>query len=153
MNTNSNGIGNKFDGGKLMFSLLTRGLALPLKAVAAVLTYGCLKYSADSWKDVPDAKRRYEDALDRHLNDWKDGEICDRESGLPHLAHIACNTLFLMYLYMKDPTDLHAIGSTDWFEFNDPKEVMNKPDGKPIPVKKDCLVTIDYPHLQEDNRD
>ena len=140
----SNGIGNKFDGGKLMFSLLTRGLALPLKSVAAVLTYGFHKYSADSWKDVPDAKRRYEDALDRHLNDWKGGEICDKESGLPHLAHIACNTLFLMHLYMEDRTDLHAVDSTDWFTFNDPREVMNKPDGKPIPVAEDINVYNDY---------
>lgn len=136
----SNGIGNKFDGGKLMFSLLTRGLALPLKAIAAVLTYGCQKYAADSWKDVPDAKRRYEDALDRHLNDWKAGQTHDEESGLPHLSHIACNALFLMYLYMVYPKGEQI----NWFKFNDPREVMNKPDGKPIPVVKDINVYDDY---------
>ena len=126
MNTNSNGIGNKFDGGKLMFSLLTRGLALPLKSVAAVLTYGCYKYAADSWKEVPDAKRRYEDALDRHLNAWKSGETHDVESGLHHLSHIACNALFLMYLYMME----HTPELINWFDFNDPRKIDKQPIGK-----------------------
>ncbi len=87
----------KADKGKLLFSLLTRGLALPLRAVAAVLTYGAQKYEPESWKAVPDAARRYEDAMDRHLNQWKAGEQFDEESGLHHMAHIACNALFLLW--------------------------------------------------------
>lgn len=111
----TNGSGEKYDGGKLLFSLLTRGLASPLKTVAAVLTYGALKYSPGGWRDVPDAERRYEDALDRHLNAWKSGERFDDESGLHHLAHAACNTLFLLWFEMKkDP-------ARDFSLFNDPK--------------------------------
>lgn len=87
----------KADKGKLLFSLLTRGLALPLRAVAAVLTYGAQKYEPESWKAVPDAARRYEDAMDRHLNQWKAGEQFDDESGLHHMAHVACNALFLLW--------------------------------------------------------
>lgn len=98
--------GMKFDGGKLLFSCLTRGLAYPLKAVAAVLTYGAQKYAADSWQTVPDAERRYEDALDRHLNAWKMGEKFDEESGLHHLAHAACNALFLLWFQMKREPDM-----------------------------------------------
>lgn len=111
----SNGTGQKYDSGKLLFSLLTRGLAAPLRAVAAVLTYGAIKYSPGGWRDVPDARRRYEDALDRHLNAWKMGEQFDEESGLHHLAHAACNTLFLLWFAMVDDP------GRDFTYFNDPK--------------------------------
>lgn len=92
--------GLKFDSGKLLFSTLTRGLALPLRAVAEVLTYGAKKYARNSWQTVPNAKVRYEDALDRHLNEWRSGKSHDEESGLHHLAHAACNVLFLLYFEM-----------------------------------------------------
>jgi hypothetical protein len=90
-------LGAKHDEGKLKFSLLTRGLANQLKSVAKILTFGAKKYKADSWKCVPNAEQRYEDAMDRHLNAWKSGEDLDPESGLSHLSHIACNCLFLMW--------------------------------------------------------
>lgn len=109
-------LGAKYDGGKLQFSLLTRSLALPLRAVAAVLSYGALKYKAESWQHVPEARRRYEDALDRHLNAWKAGESHDEESGLHHLAHAACNTLFLLWFTMQDDK------GPKYFTFNNPKK-------------------------------
>jgi hypothetical protein len=109
--------GMKFDKGKLLFSALTRGLALPLRAVVAVLTYGAQKYAEDSWQDVPNGKRRYENALDRHLNAWKAGEEYDQESGLHHLAHVACNVLFVLWFVIKDTAD-----QDDHFTFNDPPE-------------------------------
>lgn len=108
-------LGAKYDGGKLLFRALTRGLALPLRAVAAVLTYGALKYKEDSWQHVPNGKARYESALDRHLNAWKAGEKCDEESGLPHIAHAACNALFLLWF---DITDGSIEG--DYTKFNTP---------------------------------
>lgn len=110
-------LGAKYDGGKLLFRALTRGLALPLRAVAAVLTYGALKYKEDSWQHVPNGKARYESALDRHLNAWKAGEKCDEESGLPHLAHAACNALFLLWFEITD-------GSIegDYTKFNAPPQ-------------------------------
>ena len=120
-----NSTGAKFDGGKLLFSLLTRGLALPLKSVVAVLTYGAAKYDAESWKDVPDAKRRYEDALDRHLNAWKAGETHDDESGLHHLAHAACNILFIMHFEMNRNVRLGE-QPDNWFKFNDSKDIAKK---------------------------
>jgi hypothetical protein len=113
--TLSDSLGAKYDGGKLLFRALTRGLALPLRAVAAVLTYGALKYKEDSWQHVPDAKARYESALDRHLNAWKAGEECDEESGLPHLAHAACNALFLLWFDITDGTI-----KGDYTKFNQP---------------------------------
>ncbi len=111
-------LGAKYDTGKLLFRALTRGLALPLRAVAAVLTYGAIKYKEDSWQHVPDAKARYESALDRHLNAWKAGEECDEESGLPHLAHAACNALFLLWFDITDGTI-----KGDYTKFNQPPKV------------------------------
>ena len=97
-------IGAKFDTGKLLFSLLFKGLALPLRCIAAVLTYGAQKYAADSWQQVPNGKQRYEDALYRHQNARAIGEVYDAESGLPHRAHEACNQLFLLWFDIQDGT-------------------------------------------------
>lgn len=99
----SQGVGMKHDAGKLLFGALMRGLARPLNFVAQVLTFGANKYDRDSWQTVPNAKVRYEDALYRHLNAWAMGEHKDPETGLPHLAHAACNILFLLHFDTEPP--------------------------------------------------
>lgn len=88
--------GRKFDGGKLEY-----GLTPPkaLEATVDVLTFGAQKYERDNWKYIDDAKRRYFDALQRHLWAWKQGEQNDPESGKHHLAHAMC---CLMFLYEHD---------------------------------------------------
>jgi hypothetical protein len=91
----------KDDSGKLLFGCLTRGLSEPLAELAKVLTFGARKYARDSWQSVPNARERYEDALQRHLNLWSSGESKDSESGLPHLAHASINILFLLYFELK----------------------------------------------------
>jgi hypothetical protein len=48
---------------------------------------------------VPDSKRRYFDAMQRHMWAWKEGEVNDPESGKHHLAHAMC---CLMFLYEHD---------------------------------------------------
>lgn len=88
--------GRKFDGNKLQYGLLP---PVALKATVDVLTFGAEKYEPDNWKHVPDSKRRYFDALQRHLWAWKEGEQMDPESGKHHLAHALCN---LMFLYEHD---------------------------------------------------
>ena len=88
--------GRKFDGGKLEYGLLP---PKALEAVVDVLTFGAQKYDRDNWKLVPDSKRRYFDALQRHLWAYKSGEILDQESGKHHLAHAMC---CLMFLYEHD---------------------------------------------------
>jgi hypothetical protein len=88
--------GRKFDGGKLEYGLLP---PQALKATVDVLTFGAQKYERDNWKSVPDSKRRYFDALQRHLWAWREGEILDPESGKHHLAHAMC---CLMFLYEHD---------------------------------------------------
>lgn len=98
----SNGQGAKYDSGKLLFRPLMHGLAVPLLAVAAVLSYGAQKYAEDSWQTVPDGKRRYEDAYYRHMNARALGEVYDPESGLPHRAHELCNLMFILYFEFQE---------------------------------------------------
>ena len=89
-------IGRKFDGGKLEYGLLP---PLALEETVKVLTFGAQKYERDNWQKVPDSKRRYFDALQRHVWAWKQGEQFDQESGIHHLAHAMC---CLMFLYEHD---------------------------------------------------
>lgn len=101
--TNSTqGVGPKHDAGKLRYSLIpveaTRG-------IAQVLTFGANKYAPNSWQLVPNAQERYLDALMRHLDDYRSGELIDKESSLPHLAHILCNASFLLYFQLKDTNE------------------------------------------------
>jgi hypothetical protein len=88
--------GRKFDGGKPQYGLLP---PLALKATVDILTFGAEKYEPDNWKYVPDSKRRYFDAMQRHMWAWKEGEANDPESGKHHLAHAMC---CLMFLYEHD---------------------------------------------------
>jgi len=85
--------GRKFDGGKLEYGLLP---PYALKATVDVLTLGAQKYERDNWKKVPDSKRRYFDAMQRHIWAWKEGEQNDPETGKNHLAHAMCCAMFLL---------------------------------------------------------
>jgi hypothetical protein len=97
--------GRKFDGGKLEYGLLP---PLALEETVRVLTVGAQKYERDNWIKVPDSKRRYFDALQRHLWAWKKGEIDDPETGLHHLAHAMCCLMFLYEHDVKYSTDKHV---------------------------------------------
>lgn len=90
----------KSDGGKPRFDLLDDGCPNALLAVTKVLTWAVdtKGYHPHSWREVPEASRRYRAALARHRNAIARGEVLDEESGLPHWAHAACCTLFLLEL-------------------------------------------------------
>ena len=84
--------GAKADTGKLRYDLLPPAA---VRELVRVLTYGAEKYSPNGWQQVPDAKARYTAALMRHFEALRAGEFFDPESGLPHLAHVLCNAVFL----------------------------------------------------------
>lgn len=85
--------GRKDDQGKRRWSLLPwRALGI----VVDVLNHGARKYDDNNWRKVPNARERYFDACQRHLNAWLLGETYDEETELPHLAHAACCVLFLL---------------------------------------------------------
>lgn len=88
-------VGKKNDEGKVRFDLLLPQFE---EAVAKVLTVGAEKYGANNWQNVEDGESRYYAALRRHINAYYMGEDNDPEDGLSHLAHAACNIMFLMHL-------------------------------------------------------
>lgn len=95
------GAGLKFDGGKAQPGLLIDGVPRALSRVADVLTFGAKKYKAHSWKQVENGQERYNDAKVRHQLAAGRGEVYDPESGIEHLAHEACNILFLLELMLE----------------------------------------------------
>ncbi len=98
----------KADTGKPRWTLLldcARGCGRAVRAVVRVLNFavrpvadGGKGYVPHSWREVPNARERYEDALHRHLDCIRDGETHDAESGESHWAHVATNALFLWEL-------------------------------------------------------
>lgn len=99
--------GIKSDAGKLEYHLLPTNA---IRAVVKVLMYGVYDaptpaggkgYGEGNWQHVPEAKKRYYNAAMRHVTDWWDGEKNDKGSGLPHLAHAACDILFLLAMEEK----------------------------------------------------
>lgn len=81
-------------GHKPMYSLIEPAFK---KDMAEVLTIGAQKYALENWKKCPD-KRLYVDALLRHTEAYLAGEYLDQETGKPHLAHAACNLMFLHWM-------------------------------------------------------
>jgi hypothetical protein len=84
--------GVKFDADKLRLDLLPPELE---KAVSEILAFGAKKYEPFNWCKGLKYSRVYA-AARRHLMQWWIGEDIDKESGLPHLWHCACNLAFLI---------------------------------------------------------
>lgn len=86
----------KADQAKRQWSLLPMRA---LEPVVDVLAHGAKKYSVDNWMKCDDIQR-YKDALARHFVAYQAGEWDDPDSGLPHLAHLGCNCVFLLWFYV-----------------------------------------------------
>lgn len=82
----------KADAGKPRLTLVPRQIIFD---IARVREYGCEKYhDPDNWKRVE--IERYRDAAFRHFMAYLDDpDGVDSESGISHLAHLACNVAFL----------------------------------------------------------
>lgn len=95
--------GTKYDDGKLQYSLVPPHA---LAEVARNLTAGLQKYKQrNNWQLVPNAEQRYLDALYRHLEAHRRGEIYDTDSttpNMPHMAAVAVNAMFLLE-FMLNP--------------------------------------------------
>ena len=86
----------KEDAGKLKLTLVPTGI---IRAIARVRMYGNQKYPGDpnNWKYVE--PERFRDAAFRHFLAYLDNPASvDKESGLPHLWHLACNIAFLIQM-------------------------------------------------------
>ena len=90
-------LGKKYDESKLMWHLLPYD---QLTKIVEVLTFGANKYGEDDWKHFvlkAQNQDRYFSAALRHLAAWKQGHKLDEETKLPHLAHVVCCVLFIMW--------------------------------------------------------
>jgi hypothetical protein len=85
--------GTKADGGKRPWALLPWDAA---GSVVDVLRFGASKYAERNWEGGITYSRLYSATL-RHLEAWwQRREDTDPETGISHLAHAACNVLFLV---------------------------------------------------------
>ena len=82
----------KSDKNKPRLTLVPRQI---IYAIAVIREYGTSKYGdSENWRTVEPS--RYKDAAFRHFLAYLDEpEGIDKESGLPHLWHLACNIAFL----------------------------------------------------------
>lgn len=89
----------KADAGKPKLTLVPQKI---LYDIAEVREYGTKKYhDPDNWKNVE--VQRYRDAAFRHFLAYlKEPNGVDKESGISHLKHLACNIAFLCELEGKD---------------------------------------------------
>lgn len=94
--------GVKFDEGKPNYLDIFELLDLEfLVEVSEVMAKGKIKYGFENWKKDLDPKR-IKKALLRHEIAFLKGELYDKESGNTHLAHIACNVMFLHFYQMRN---------------------------------------------------
>lgn len=54
------------------------------------------QYGAYNWRRTGVCATTYIAAIMRHLNAWRDGEDLDPESGISHIAHVACGCNILL---------------------------------------------------------
>lgn len=89
--------GMKYSQGKLQYSLVP---PYALQEVARNLTAGLSKYpERNNWQKVPNAKQQYLDALIRHLESYRRGNMYDAESSaenMHEMAAVAVNAMFLL---------------------------------------------------------
>lgn len=84
--------GRKYDNQKPRWDLMPP----EIEQVVDVLTYGASKYDDRNWEQGIKWGRVFAATL-RHLWAFWRGEDKDQESGMDHLAHAACNCLFLLH--------------------------------------------------------
>jgi len=95
--------GTKYDQGKLQYTLVP---PYALQQVARNLTEGLKKYKErNNWQKVEGAEQRYMDALMRHFEAIRRGEIYDVDISDPTISHmsaVAVNAMFLLE-FMYNP--------------------------------------------------
>jgi len=93
-------VGYKDTAGKDPWDLLPMG---PIQLIVKVLEFGARKYAPGQWRYVPNAREKYYAAMMRHIVSWREGELLDPESGLPHLSHAGCDLVFLLWFDLNPP--------------------------------------------------
>lgn len=89
--------GRKDDVGKIQPSIVLGDFSRALTEVCKAGETGIQRYGPSNWLNVPNARKRYEDALLRHWLSSKTEQL-DQDSELLHLAHVAWNALAVLEL-------------------------------------------------------
>jgi len=97
----ANTAGAKLDPGENCLGLVLGCFSRALHEVGQGGTFGANKYTDNGWVEVPDGKRRYTDAMLRHILKEAAGEEVDVDSGLLHAAHAAWNALARLDLMLR----------------------------------------------------
>lgn len=87
-------MGKKLDNDKNRLDLIDPAFIL---GVGEILTFGAKKYKPNNWQTLSDPQNRYYSAAMRHLLAWRAGELKDKESGISHILHAACNLMFMLW--------------------------------------------------------
>jgi len=153
---------NKDDAEKLRYDVVPASFE---RALALVLAFGAKKYGKNTWQQVKHGSERYYSALRRHLAAWTEGEFTDKESGLPHLYHVAVNALFCDWFDQQKVKESEPKGTVDFDALRDAffkRHFHSNPledigvdttrescEGCPEDIKKNC----ESPYKEESNED
>lgn len=136
----------KLDHGKPKLTLVPRQIIFD---IARIREYGVKKYKdPDNWKRV--SVERYRDAAFRHFMSYLDDPYgVDEESGLPHLAHLACNIAFLCEL-QKQVREYDELVKSDSVinSYKKPEILASSKE-----IKKDCDIVPSMCYLKEEEYD
>ncbi len=119
--------GTKNDEGKLRFDLIP---PRPLMLLAKVYTTGAKKYDDRNWEKGISWGRIY-GAIQRHLWKFWNGEMMDKETGVPHLINAAwgCFTLTEYMFTHTEGDDRQKLRQT-WEEYKKKVDSFLLDDGK-----------------------
>lgn len=85
--------GAKADAGKTRYDLLVPEF---IEGMANVMTFGTTKYSDWNWVNLE--RNRLIASLWRHIIEYQQEKMFDKETNFSHLYHAACNLMMLDYL-------------------------------------------------------
>lgn len=85
--------GLKYDNDKPRLELID---PLFTEELARILTFGAKKYESENWRKGIKYTRIIA-SIKRHILEFEKGNNLDNETGLSHVVHAACNTMFLYW--------------------------------------------------------